>query len=320
MTLYRNPVRSLIVLTLLAIGCVVLLLFVKLPSTTLAWSAVQNVGHFFLFACLAIATIIQFERVLDWKFFQHGILTIVALTFIGVLAEVIQIFLPGRNASSGDIGRNFAGVTTGLICYATYHYKAPIYALVPITLLVVSIFLGICHPALQLVGYALLKSGAPSVVSFEDPFINSMISTTGGAKSTLVQLKGLKSATPQRALRMDFAQEPYNGVIMHETRGSWALTDKLALRIYNADDQTRTLKLRINDVLHNNRYEDRFNTNFYINAGENEVLIPVDKIRSLGGNSNIRFMDLQKISELQLFSDTRESFTLYLRGIWLTQQ
>lgn len=318
----RALIHSIAILCLLAAVCLGLLLFVALPTSSLVWAAVQNVGHFFLFAALSVAYIFQIEKILSWNILPKAILTLAVLTFVGGLAEMAQTYLPERDASGEDLWRNFAGTASGLICYGCYRYHSNIktFALLLYMLLLVSIFLIVCRPAIELVGYTMLKSAPPVVFAFDDPFIESVISTTGGAKTTLDTSKPRVTTHRHRTLRMDFAQQPYSGVILHEPEIPWHESGNLTLRLINDSNQARSLELRIHDAEHNNRYDDRFNTNFYVNPGENKVLIPIDRIHAIGDNSNKRFLDMQNISVMQLFSSTRQAFTLYLIDIAVTQK
>lgn len=266
--------------------------------------------------------IAQLDKILNWKFRSKVVCVLVVLTLIGLIAEYIQTYLPARKASSDDLWRNLAGTTTGLIAYSLYRFRERLsLAIVLSGLLALSLIaLWVCRPAFELAVYATLKTNPPTIISFDDPFVGSMISTTGGAKTTFDTLAGSANTPRKRTLRMDFAQQPYSGVILHEPEGLHAGSGVLALQLLNNDNQPRTLELRIHDSGHDNSYEDRFNTLFYVEPGENEVTIPVESIHSLGGQTNTRLMDMHNISELQLFSNAGESFTLYLRGIVLTQE
>ncbi len=318
----RARVYPLIILCISAVVCLTLLLFITLPTTRLAWSSVQNVGHFFLFAALAVIYSAQVEKMLHWNFLPKATLIVIVLTFIGALAELLQLYLPARNASIDDMWRNLAGILTGLICYASYRYRTKLHpALLIINLLAaVSISLWVSKPTIKLVGYIALKSPLPAVLHFNDPFIDSMISTTGGAVTTLENLKPDTGNTAEQSLRMDFAKQLYSGVIFHEPGSQWTQYTNLALHIFNPNKETVDLAIRIHDAQHDNNYEDRFNTTFNISPGLNELLIPIEKILSLGGNSKKRLMDMQNIKELQLFSNSKKSFTLYVKGIELTRQ
>ena len=118
---------------------------------------------------------------------------------------------------------------------------------------------------------------------------------------------------------MDFAQEPYSGVVFHRPGKSWPDIGSLAIRLYN-EGPDREMALRIHDELHDYKYADRFNTKFNVVPGENTVLIPLDQIKNLGTESGARTMDMQNITELQIFSSSRDSFTLYLTDMTIENE
>ena len=316
LTPQRANFRSFLVMGLLAVACLVSLLTVTLPSASRTWASVQNVGHFFIFAAMAIVYIRQIMPLLSGKLLHSVVSTAVVLTVIGLLAEFVQSYLPNRNASVDDLARNFAGVLVGLSIYIIFFCRDKIdkQQLVAITLLAVSIFVLVVKPSAELVAYSMFKSGPPEIVSFDDWFVTSMITTTGNAKSSIDQLKTRTENQPERVLRMDFAQETYSGAVFHRPGKHWPANGDLAIRLYN-DGPNREMALRIHDELHDYQYADRFNTKFNVAPGENTVLIPLEQIEQLGRASGNRTMDMQNITELQIFSGNREPFTLYLRHI-----
>ena len=317
----RPHILSFLVMSVLALACLGLLLSVTLPTGSRTWSSIQNVGHFFIFALMAFIYMSQIMPLLSGKLPHSALATIVLLTTIGLLAEAVQTYLPERSASIDDLARNFAGVFVGLSLYVIFFSRdrIPKQQLVAIALLAASIFILVVKPSTELVTYSLLKSGPPKIISLDDWFVTSMISTTGGAKSALDQLKTPNEGQSQRVLRMDFAQEPYSGVILHRPGKQWPVSGELTIRLYNGG-ASREMALRIHDELHNNNYTDRFNTKFNVVPGENTVLIPLEQIRKLGTDSGKRIMDMQNITELQIFSSKRESFTLYLKEITIKNE
>jgi len=313
------PVRSLLSLCLFALTCLCLLLFVNLPSDRLVWSSVQNVGHFVLFAVLASAYFFHMDKTSDWRYFHKAFFTFFILTAIGIVAEVAQVFLPTRSASFADIGRNLLGVSVGILTYDWIKYRKKLNKkLLSFCLLaLVSVTFWICKPAFQLITYNIFKSPSPVVMSFGDPFVKSMISKIDGASFALVENN---LSTKKDWLLMEFSRYKYSGIVIHEPQANWANYEYLSLTFLNKSDAPVMLEVRIHDVQHDNSYQDRFNTKLNIKPGESTIKVPLEDIRSLGRRWPVRRMNLQQISQLQLFTSTENNQLLvYLADIVLTR-
>ncbi len=267
---------------------------------------------------LAVLYLLLLARILPWSLKACIIITLVALMSTGLLAEFAQTYLPSRNASIQDVFHNFAGILVGTAGYTSFRLLAgnnkPLFSLILLLLTTITFLLS--ETTIKLVAYRFLKSGTPIVFSFSDPFVTSMISTTGDANASIAGIIDASGEKRVRSLRMDFAQQDYSGVILHQPEVEWLDFNTLQISIKNTGDVTHTIEIRIHDVHHNNAFEDRFNATLQINPGENKITIPVQQIQTL--TSTERLMDMRKLSEIQFFSTSRESFSLYLTAMNLT--
>jgi len=86
--------------------------FLSLSKTTLSMSLRDspNFGHFVCYALLSLSLAGVFSR-------RHKILAPLLAGAFGVLMELVQIFIPSRDASFMDIGINVLGVAVGFGIY-----------------------------------------------------------------------------------------------------------------------------------------------------------------------------------------------------------
>ena len=86
--------------------------FLSLSTTTLSMSlrASHNFGHFVCYAMLSLSLAGVFSR-------RHKILAPLLAGIFGVVMELVQMFIPSRDASFPDIGINVLGAALGFGVY-----------------------------------------------------------------------------------------------------------------------------------------------------------------------------------------------------------
>jgi VanZ family protein len=77
------------------------------------------VFHFVAFALLAILLGIGYVKAKKSKLWW--VKAAAAALFVGVLVEVIQIFIPYRNFSTGDLGVDVIGIIAALVPFVVIH-------------------------------------------------------------------------------------------------------------------------------------------------------------------------------------------------------
>lgn len=81
----------------------------------------DSVIHFVAFALLTILLSVGYVKANKSKFWWAK--AAVASLFVGVLVELIQIFLPYRNFSTRDLGIDVVGIITALVLFAILKKK-----------------------------------------------------------------------------------------------------------------------------------------------------------------------------------------------------
>jgi hypothetical protein len=299
---------------------IALMLLFNLGGESLLLSSIQNLGHFLIFTVLAYGNLALFRF---WP--VHPPMThltaVLALLCLGGFVEIVQSFIPGRTASWNDLWLDAAGIIMGYLLFALTsslrNFSSPKVAGLMICILITG-FLA-TQPALKLVGYHLLKTGSPAIISFGDPFVDATISVTGTTSVEIVEKQLPPDFQLIRFLRMDLADENYGGVIFHDTANLWTEAGFLDFQIHNLSDEKRQIALRIHDNQHNNDYHDRFNSLLLVQPGSNNFRLPISEIKTLQRDGQTtRHLDMDNIHEIQLFSIDSNSFSLYLSDLRLT--
>jgi len=304
---------------LVSVAAVAVMLFFNLGSGGLLASAMQNAGHFLLFVALTYYYLSLF-RPESLRVFSKHIKLILALLALGAVVEAVQSFIPGRTASLDDFLLDAAGILTGYLLFLitrTINYASAVTSIGLIFITLVISFLA-TRPALQLTTYHVFKNGSPTLVSFDDSFIESTISVTGGTVFTLVKPPLAMSQSSENVLRVDIPGGNYGGVIFHDTSELWFKGGSLSFELYNNDQSTHKMALRIHDRDHNNDYHDRYNMTLSVKPGINTYQIPFQEIKlAINGDRAMRELDMENIEEIQLFSVDSNSFSVFLSDLEL---
>lgn len=301
---------------LLSAICVATMLLFNFGNYSLLWSAVQNAGHFVLFTLLTVSYLSLFKPKSLRQPLKHfaAILTLICL---GAFVEFVQSGMPERNASVHDLLLDTAGILAGYLIFTVIRYvrSLSVVRVVGILALLFSTAYFATHQVLDLSAYHLLKTSSPVVISFDDAFVESIISAERNASFTLEKNRLLPNTDSTRLLRMNFARTRYSGVVLHDTKNNWGETGFLSFTLHNTSAHTRKIVLRIHDRDHNNNYNDRYNTTLFVKSGTNYYRLPLQEITLL---RNGRQLDMENIHELQFFSMEPERFSVHLSDLYIT--
>lgn len=300
---------------------VAILLLVSFDNNSLLWSSMQNAGHFLLFTVLTFNYLTLFKRDSLHQPLKHAA-AVLALLCLGAMVEGVQSTMPDRTASWNDLLLDAAGIVMGYLIFLLTRYHRSLSTVNYAALAVCGLTTGFLatQPALQTGGYYLLKTGLPVVISFNDPLVKAIISSTGGASVEVTKTRHSQDSEPTRLLRINFAHNNhYNGVVFKDIAKRWTGAEYLVFELQNNSDLNREIALRIHDSHHNNDYGDRYNTTLFVKPGTSSWKLPISHIQQLHGNEQAdRQLDMENIQEIQFFADGGSSFFLLLSDLRLT--
>lgn len=155
----------------------------------------------------------------------------------------------------------------------------------------------------------------PLLSDFESPFELSRFNSIG--MHTKVSIDKHKGNSSQQSLAIHINTEPYSGVSMRYFPRDWQGYRQLNLSIYNPQQASLAVTLRIHDIhhpSHNYKFNDRFNKRFDLQQGWNHLAIDLSEVKQA---PQTRSMDISQIADISLFTIKALPQTLWLDSLYL---
>ncbi|MCU0759748.1 MAG: VanZ family protein [Steroidobacteraceae bacterium] len=215
----------------------------------------------------------------------------------GVLTELAQQYLGGR-LSRGDVARDVLGTAIG-VCLAfalergtPSRLRAPLWGVAA---------LGLFASAMPLAGTALdYRARAALFPVLLDPgaarglaFVPDGQGVTGVVPLPAA-LAGAGPAPPAVHARID--EGPWPGVTLAEPMPDWRGFRRFVVELANPGDRPLPLSVRVNDRVHDNRYEDRFNA--YVELpprSRRRIAYPIADIEAAPRGRRMNLAEIEKI-------------------------
>ena len=287
-----------------------------IPSNSELAKSFTNTAHVCLFFFLTIL-VISFWKETSWKIY---VLVGIFLTVFGLSLEFIQPLF-NRSISAYDALNNIYGITAGILfCIAlrsrnAVNSKTKYLASSGAIIIILSSLL---IPLRQLLSISTLAP-LPVLADFEGLFPSYRIKTYGNSVAHVVPNNFGFTNNSSRALQTGFGPSNYSGFSIVEPHKNWQQYSEFSFEVFSPESRVIPLKLKINDKLHDQTYEDRFNITTPINPGSNRVSIPLALIEKMGKKQETaRKMDLTQINSVQLFlSKPTKAVNLYFDNFTL---
>jgi len=316
--------RGLVVVLLCVL--IALAFLVPLPGRTLLAIAIQNALHTLAFAVFAFALNWYIERPIRTARLESSkplistvlLCSTLILFALAIFSELVQPST-GRSYSTYDILRDFLGIAIGHIGYLLFRYS-PTFIASRFTLvfsLLVLVLVGLGQP-LWFWYLSTTKPAWPMLADFEHSRSLAYIKTDDRSPSVAREAAPTDWQSNQSTvIRIDKDSSSYSGFSLFDFESDWRFLTHFEFDVFNPQDQTVELILRINDTHHNNQYHDRFNHIFQVAPGSNAMSIAIDDMLTLGSPRNDgRIMDISSISGLVFFMTLGSAGkTLYLDNI-----
>ncbi len=290
---------------------VVSLLFMPLAAGNLWWREVFNSGHVILF--LFISFVLYFRLSAIYRFSNSVIIYLVVLVtclLLGVAIEMLQGLLQ-RETSVDDLYRNFFGIISGLGLVSLRRQKIRSNKILMGMFSIGFLLLG-SGSLFQISWHYIQRAQAfPVILEFNAEWSNSFVRFN----KTEMEPSSDKAGDNNHLFRIRFAAARFPGVSVIEPEPDWSAYRKLRFKVASGHNGNIDLILRIHDINHDHRYQDRFNRKLIIHPGLNEIVISLAQIEK--GPLN-RDLDLTNIAGLILFlSKVEKSQLLEISNIYL---
>lgn len=303
-------------LVLLYLGVLLVLLLMPMTQTTIWFDAIQDVSHIILFGMLSLLVIETLRRKSRLPILPRYVLTFVMVVFFGIASEIIQNYT-GRDPDIGDVMRDAGGEFIALALYALtdlqirwgnrsggWIKKLLLYS-------AICLFLVMLFPFFRTIAaYDARNKQMPELCNFKNPLQSTFVKT----KNAVFQIQRISNSHQAPGISLMFLPGNYSGLIINEPYPDWRPYRNLILTITLPDLDSAAVQLRIDDAIHNEQYEDRFNGTMLLHTGINNIKIPLQTIQN---GLKSRPMHMNKIRSLMIFANTEKSFLITINRIAL---
>ncbi|MES9969527.1 MAG: VanZ family protein [Candidatus Thiodiazotropha sp.] len=290
-----------------------ILLGTNLPGEYRLMYALQDSGHFLIFASLTLFAL--------WLYGKNQVRSIwpvmsLALLF-GVAIEAVQ-YLIGREPSLYDILLDLLGIVAGAVLYCGVIQRtfSPHLSVLIVALLALLAF---SQPIYWYLAYQVRADQFPRLINPDSFLSRAMLEGCEGGEIQPVALPQDSSIPADTAINscvyVSLAEGPWPGVDMQEPEADWRGYGYLELAIYSDQKDDLPLTIRIHDQSHNRHYQDRYNRSLVVRPGYNHFSLPMHEIEQAPSG---RSMDLSNISDVKLFASPKHigsGFCLLAMGL-----
>lgn len=268
--------------------------------------AIFNFGHLPLFGTFALVLlwVLNKRRWPVWDrryYFISFLITII----LGAATELLQMLTPDRYFEAEDIIHDALGAFTFLaLAYPSSGYswgKLKIFKIISV-LIIISATL----PAFFAIYDTWnMNRDLPALGSFETRL---EMGRWLANESTFSRSKK-HAVHGSYSLEAHFPPGEYPGIALEYMIDDWSGYDGFSFDVYLEGSDPLPVVVRINDVLHNQMYDDRFNRRFLLKPGSNSISMSLDDVRKAPRG---RVMDMSRIMNVCVFSyRLKEARTLF---------
>jgi hypothetical protein len=311
-----------ILLLVPACGMLLVLCTFQLPGENLLAREIHNTGHTPVFGLLAL-TLLGLSRLILGNImkndYKHYVAAFILTISIGALIEYIQIF-GQRDADIWDLVRDMAGSFSFLGFYASadrrIRHGLTRGSRIAVRLASIIVLLAALTP-LTLCSGAYLHRNAifPKLLTFDSVWETRFLTTRNAELGRVPPPDGFTVAEGQEAGRLTMVPDTYCGFRIAEPYPDWSGFSYLRVDVWNELDSAITLMVRIDDIHHNQEYEDRYNGTFRITPGLNHISVDLREVRHAPSS---REMDMTAIEYIYFFTfEPKEPIILYFDQVEL---
>jgi len=295
-----GPVWKLAIALAVLVGLLVLAMIVPQPFHGRLASALGDMVHALAFALLGTAGYIVGRRLGMSRLWAAGGVWLLICAF-GFATEVLQRHV-GRSDSWEDWFNDVLGAAAGVLIgigleAATRRAKAA-----AVTIGLVFVAAGEVDAVTRVWDYFLQQRQIPLLASFEAWRELSRWS----AHDAQIQRVASHATEGGHALRVDLLPARYPSVVLIEPPRDWSAYKELVFDIEVVPEKcaahsNELLKLvvKLEDLVHNGHFEDRFHKFLKLAPGKYEIRIPLSEVAAAPAG---RSMDMKQIHMLQLFA------------------
>ena len=272
-----------------------------------------DLGHILLFA-LFIYIILNDSGWFKEKSFIIQLTWVILITFfLGVVSELAQNNF-NRRPEIGDMRRDIEGGLLALFFFSATSSRLPNLLLRSLQVVIlIAVIFEAAPVGKAIMDEATARRSFPVLADFETPFeINRWRGRANISINNEIAYNGKAS------MKVRLTTAKYSGVFMRYFPRDWKGYAYLHAAIYNESRQPLEITVRINDELHINRYNDRFNRVYLLRTGWNKISIPLERVKNAPKK---RKMDLRRIRSFGFFVISQPvPKTIYIDNVRLAME
>jgi VanZ family protein len=314
-----------VVLSVAAIvGVPLLIIVIELPSYNRMLRELQNSGHAIIFGLFALGWLNLMSawagRWIPRRSRQY-LSALAAATAVGLVLELAQV-IGARDASVSDWLLDIVGALAFLGLVAPFDQRLMSELKWRIPLKSVSIVYGLLllagafvPPTAWFLTYYFRDQALPTLASFESAWERRLIVTERASVEFVAPPARFSPVDGKKVARLRLFPALYPGLEIWEPSPDWSGYKRLRFSVLSEYESDLRLAVRIQDLAHNQLYEDRFNRAFDLHPGMNELEIDLADVKSAPAG---REMDMSRITSLIIFTGRpQDTLTIYLDNIRL---
>lgn len=273
----RSLSRDVTVAAFVVLAVVAIVSFAPPPQATRLSGDGHDFGHVLVFGVLGLFVVRALRRFRDAPSHRMRVVvfTLALGLVLGIVTELVQRYT-GGTSSRGDIARDVLGTALG-VCVAFALERATPLRLRRLLWSITA--LGLMASAVPLAGTlrdyraraamfpVLLDPAVPGGLAFvtandgrpEVALLPAGIVKIGDVPGTTVHEPAAASDARPPALRLKLDRGNWPGATLIEPAPDWRGYRRLVVELANPGPEPLELGIRVNDRVHDNRYEDRFN-------------------------------------------------------------
>ncbi len=273
----RSLSRDVAVAAFVVLAVVAVVSFAPPPQASRLSGDGHDFAHVLVFGVLGLFVVRALRR---FRGAPAHRMRVVAFTLalglvLGIVTELVQRYT-GGTMSRSDVVRDVLGTALGVCVAFALERATPLRSR---RLLWSIAVLGLIASAVPLAGTlrdyraraaafpVLLDPAVPGGLAFvtandgrpEVALLPAGIVSIGGVALTGVPELGAASDARPLALRLKLDHGPWPGATLAEPAPDWRSYRRLVIELANSGPESLELGIRVNDRVHDNRYEDRFN-------------------------------------------------------------
>ena len=216
----------------------------------------------------------------------------------------------------GDVWRDILGCLAGITFFSvSIRQISPLSRRIIRAVIIILILIEVSIPAISLADEITAVRQFPLISGFETPFETDRWTVDTRLERTRQQVyNGDYSAS------VIFNTDIYSRLSLKYFPRDWSRYQFLEFAVFYSGNQTFILNCRIHDgehLLNNQKSDDRFNRQYVLKSGWNQIQISLEEVRNAPRN---RHMNLKNIYDMTFFSyRLAESTTLFVYEVKLVR-